>query len=158
MWGRRAGPTPGDWHAHQRRTARLGRSPSAIDWHRDRNALVRFQRAVSRKRTGSQNHLTAARRLARFPRRVAQQRANTLHHLTSRLAKTKSVVVPEDRNVAGMLRNQRLAQAIGDVGCAEFRRQRTYKAAWYGCVWLPRGGGQPVGPITHNVFPLRLAG
>jgi putative transposase len=43
------------------------------------------------------------------------------------------VVVIDDLNVSGMLKNPHLAQAIGDVGCGEFRRQLTYKAAWYGC-------------------------
>jgi putative transposase len=56
-----------------------------------------------------------------------------LHQLTSRLAKTKSVVVIEDLNVAGMLKNHHLAHAIGDVGFGAFRRQLSYKAAWYGC-------------------------
>jgi len=64
---------------------------------------------------------------------VANQRANTLHQFTSRLAKTKAVVVIEDLHVAGMLKNHHLAQAIGDVGFGAFRRQLTYKAAWYGC-------------------------
>jgi putative transposase len=64
---------------------------------------------------------------------VANQRANTLHQFTSRLAKTKAVLVIEDLDVAGMLQNHHLAQAIGDVGFGEFRRQLSYKAVWYGC-------------------------
>jgi putative transposase len=95
--------------------------------------LKRVQRAVSRKRKDSRNRRKAVCKLAALHRRVAHQRANTLHHLTSRLAKTKSVVVIEDLNVAGMLRNHQLAQAIGEVGFGKFRRQLTYKAAWYGC-------------------------
>jgi len=93
----------------------------------------RLHRAVTRKVKGSQNRKKAARRLGTAYRTVANQRANTLHHLTSRLAKTKSVVVIEDLNVSGMLKNHHLAQAIGDVGFGAFRRQLTYKAAWYGC-------------------------
>jgi putative transposase len=98
-----------------------------------RRKIKRCQRAVSRKPKGSHNRRKAAQRLGTLHRTVANQRANTLHHLTSRLAKTKSVVVIEDLNVSGMLKNRQLAQAISDVGFAEFRRQLTYKAAWYGC-------------------------
>src|SRR5262249_46763636 len=36
-------------------------------------------------------------------------------------------------NVAGMLKNHHLAQAVADVGFAEFRRQLEYTAARYGC-------------------------
>jgi putative transposase len=63
---------------------------------------------------------------------VRNQRRNTLHQVTTRLAKTKSVLVIEDLHVAGMLKNHHLAQAIGDVGFYEFKRQLLYKASWYG--------------------------
>ncbi|HEV8194541.1 MAG TPA: RNA-guided endonuclease TnpB family protein, partial [Ktedonobacterales bacterium] len=94
--------------------------------------LKRLHRAVARKLKGSQNRRKAARRLGTLYRKVANQRQNTLHQLTTSLAKTKSVIAIEDLNVAGMLKNHHLAQAFGDVGFAEFRRQLAYKAAWYG--------------------------
>jgi putative transposase len=105
--------------------------------------IKRCQRAVSRRRKGSQNRRKAVGKLAALHRKVANQRANTLHQFTSRLAKTKAVVVIEDLNVAGMLKNHHLAQAIGDVGFSEFRRQLVYKAAWYGCLVLVASRWEP---------------
>jgi putative transposase len=58
-------------------------------------------------------------------------RHNTPHQVTTRLAKTKSALVIEGLYVSGMMKNHRLAQAIGDVSFAEFKRQLLYKASWY---------------------------
>ena len=106
-------------------------NPRAL--RRDLAKLRRRQRCVSRRQKGSANRAKAVKQLAQAHRRVANVRQNALHQATSRLAKTKSVVVLEDLNVRGMLQNHHLAQAIADVGMAEFRRQLTYKGAWYGC-------------------------
>jgi putative transposase len=94
--------------------------------------LKRLQRVVSRRQKGGKNRRKAVRKLAKLHRQIKNQRRNTLHQVTSRLAKTKSVLVIEDLNVSGMLKNHRLVQAIGDVGFYEFKRQLLYKAAWYG--------------------------
>jgi putative transposase len=94
--------------------------------------LKRLQRVVSRRQKGGKNRKKAVSKLARLHRQIKNQRRNTLHQVTTRLAKTKSVLVIEDLNVSGMLKNHRLAQAIGDVGFHEFKRQLLYKADWYG--------------------------
>jgi putative transposase len=94
--------------------------------------LKRLQRVVSRRKKGSQNRKRAVRKLAKLHRQIKNQRHNSLHQITTRLTKTKSVLVIEDLHVAGMLKNHRLSQAIGDVGFAEFKRQLLYKASWYG--------------------------
>ena len=94
--------------------------------------LKRLQRMVSRRQKGGKNRKKAVRKLAKLHRQIKNQRRNTLHQVTTRLAKTKSVLVIEDLNVAGMLKNHHLAQAIGDVGFYEFKRQLLYKASWYG--------------------------
>src|SRR5262249_23678165 len=105
--------------------------------------IKRCQRAVSRKRKGSRNRRKAARKLAALHRKVANQRSNMLHQFTSRLAKTKAVAVIEALNVAGLLKNHHLAQAIGDVSLGEFRRQLVYKAAWYGSQVLVASRWEP---------------
>ena len=95
--------------------------------------LKRLQRVVSRRQKGSANRNKAVKLLAKAHYHVANIRKDALHQATTYLAKTKSVIVLEDLNVGGMLKNHHLAQAIADVGMSEFRRQLIYKGAWYGC-------------------------
>jgi len=52
--------------------------------------------------------------------------------MTTEIAKTYRIVGVEDLNVAGMLRNHRMALSIADAGFGEIKRQLQYKAEWYG--------------------------
>lgn len=112
-------------------------NPKAL--RKAQSKLKRFQRELSRRKKGGKNREKTRQKIAKAHQRIANIRRDTLHKATSDIvAKTKpdskrpSVVVLEDLNVSGMLSNHCLAQAISDVGFAEFRRQLEYKSVWYG--------------------------
>jgi putative transposase len=119
-----------------------GRPAVANPKHYDtaRRKLARLSRAASRKqgpdrRTGRQasnrwRRANAARN--RVHHRVTNLRRDAIHKLTTALAREYGNVVVEDLNVAGMVKNRRLARAVADAGFGEIRRQLAYKTTWNG--------------------------
>jgi putative transposase len=106
-----------------------------------RHALAQVRtasRALSRKSEGSSRWRKARRRLARVHARAVNIRTNALHQATTRLAKTHGEVVIEDLAIGPLCRGLRShRKSWADAAAGEFRRQMTYKAAWYGCeLWI----------------------
>jgi putative transposase len=102
-------------------------------------ALRRASRQHSRKKKGSQNRKKVQRKLARVHARIANIRKDALHKATSQIvARTKpdrerpKVIVLEDLNIQGILKNRKLSREIADVGMYEFKRQILYKSAFAG--------------------------
>ena len=101
--------------------------------------LARLQRGLSRRKKDGQNYRKTKEKIARLHYRIANIRKDALHKATSLICATTkpdeerpSIVAIEDLNVAGIVKNHCLAQAISDVGMGEFRRQVEYKTLWNG--------------------------
>jgi putative transposase len=102
--------------------------------HLERKArsLARYQRRLARCQAGSANRAKARAKVARAHRKVRDARSDFLHRSSTRLVRGNDMIVIEDLNVSGMVRNRHLARAISDCGWGEFRRQLEYKCQRYG--------------------------
>jgi putative transposase len=97
--------------------------------------LRRMQRTCARRRgpdkrtktKPSNRWIKAKSRVAALHVRVANLRRDGLHKFTTRLVAEHDTIVVENLNVAGMIRNQRLARHLSGLGMGEIRRQIEYK-------------------------------
>ncbi len=95
-------------------------------------ALRRSQRALSRCQKGSNRRRRRRAQVAWQHDRVASARNDFLHQTATSLLKQFGAIAVEDLNVSGMVRNQRLARHIQDLGLSRFVELLKYKASWYG--------------------------
>ncbi|MEM9543145.1 MAG: RNA-guided endonuclease TnpB family protein [Cyanobacteria bacterium P01_E01_bin.42] len=105
--------------------------------------LKRKQQKLSRKQKGSKSREKARKLVAKVNERVSNSRQDFLHKLSRKLVDDNQVIVVENLNVKGMVRNHKLAKAISDVGWGTFVNFLDYKLAKEGKVlveidrWFP---------------------
>lgn len=102
----------------------------------------RLQRQISRKylmnKKGDSykktcNIIRSEKLLLKIQHRLANIRQNYRHQITTEIISRKPrLIVLEDLNVKGMLKNRHLSKAVQEQGFYEFRRQIEYKAQWTG--------------------------
>lgn len=88
--------------------------------------------ALARTTPGSKGRQRARSRLAKRHRKVANTRRHLVHQASRSLVNRCQVLVLEDLNVAGMVRNRHLSRSISDSAMGELSRQLLYKAKWHG--------------------------
>jgi putative transposase len=103
-------------------------------------AMRRLQRRASRRQgpdnlieSGpSKRWLCTQAKIIRQHAKVANARTDAIHQLTTGLSRSADVIVIEDLNVAGMVRNRCLSRRISGASWGELRRQLAYKTLWQG--------------------------
>jgi putative transposase len=118
---------------------------------RHEQRLARYQRCMSRKQKGSNNHHKAKRKVQKIHIKIANARLDFLHKATTAISKNHAMVVVEDLKVKQMSKSAAgtkdahgthvkaksgLNKSILDQGWGEFRRQLEYKMAWQGGVFI----------------------
>lgn len=105
--------------------------------------LKQRQRALSRKKKGSNNRNKAKLKLATIHEKVTNQRLDFLHKTTTMIVQNYDVICLETLKASNMIKNHKLAQALSDVSIGKFNELLEYKAEWYGKNILRIGQFEP---------------
>lgn len=90
--------------------------------------LKQMQRSVSRKKRGSKRRKKAVHLLALLHEHVANQRKDYAHKVSRDLVDRFGLIVFENLNMLGMVKNHHLAKSISDAGWNQLVQYTTYKA------------------------------
>ena len=89
--------------------------------------LVKKQKKLARKQLGSKTRQKAKKLVAKVHARISNSRQDFLHKLSRKLTNESQVIVVENLNVRGLVRNRKLAKVISDMGWGMFVNFLSYK-------------------------------
>ena len=98
----------------------------------NKKKLRKLQKDLSRKEKGSMNREKARIKLAKLHEKINNRKEYYLHSVVNKLLGENQVIVIEDLNVKGMLKNHCLAGSIQELSLYRFKEILKYKASWYG--------------------------
>ena len=99
---------------------------------KSQNQLKKLNRQFAKKKKGSKNKIKFRNILSVLHEKVANQRKDFLHKLSSRTVNDSQVIVIEDLNIKGMVKNRHLSKSISDVSWGMFTDMLKYKSEWLG--------------------------
>jgi len=118
------------------------------------------QRALARKKLGSNSRLKCKNELAKLHLKIKNTRNDFTHKISHQYIKENSLIVAENLNVRGMVKNQNLSKHISDVSWSDFFAKLNYKAKMYGKTFVqinPKHTSQKCNYCGHTAKENRLS-
>lgn len=107
-----------------------GSVPAPRFFRNGQRKLRRAQRALCRRKNGSNRRNKARLRVAKIYQKISDQRHDFLHKLSTDIIKRHDGVCVENLNYNALAKTK-LGKSFMDAAHGEFRRQLAYKAIWY---------------------------
>ena len=92
----------------------------------------KLQRKLARQPKDSRRRSVTRIRIAKLHNRIADTRKDFLHKLSTKIVNENQVIILEDLNVSGMVKNRKLSRAISQQGWREFRTLCEAKSEKFG--------------------------
>lgn len=111
--------------------------------------LAKEQRKLSHCTKGSKNYKKQKLRVALVHEKIKNQRKDFQHKWSRRIVNENQVIVSEDLNVRGMLKNHKLAKSIQDASFGSFCNMIDYKANELNRTYLKISTFYPSSKLCH---------
>ena len=98
-----------------------GTQVKSPDYSAAERKISQLQRQLARQQKDSKRRNKTRLKIAKLQNKIADTRSDFLHKLSTKVVKENQVIVLEDLNVSGMVKNRRLARAINRQGWYQFR-------------------------------------
>ena len=111
--------------------------------------IKKTQRQLSKCKKFSKNYKKVQLKLAKLHEKIKNQRKDFQHKISRKIVNENQIIVSEDLNVKGMLKNHKLAKSIQDASFSSFYKMITYKAKEQHRQYVKIGTLYPSSKLCH---------
>lgn len=111
--------------------------------------LAKEQRKLSHCIKGSNNYKKQKQKVALVHEKIKNQRKDFQHKWSRRIVNENQIIVSENLNVKGMLKNHKLAKSIADASFSSFCNMIDYKAKELGRIYVKINTFYPSSKLCH---------
>ena len=111
--------------------------------------IKKTQRQLSKCKKFSKNYKKVNLKLSKLHEKIKNQRKDFQHKISRQIVNENQVIVSEDLNVKGMLKNHKLAKSIQDASFSSFCNMIAYKALEQHRQYIKIGTFYPSSKLCH---------